>query len=107
MEENVHDLTTKIRQRKKSTTYTDKDFVKGSFNLKKYRSNNMHTFFYFNISEFSGNLEGMLDEGTYKTAIQNMHKLSWKAQFFKSADVLMLGHGCGVSQYPQFYDRIL
>ena len=61
---------------------------------------------FFSLSDFCGNLEGMLDEGTYKTAIQNMHKLSWKAQFFKSADVLMLGHGCGVSQYPQFYDRI-
>ena len=35
-----------------------------------------------------------------------MQKLGWKAQLFKFADVLMLGHGCGVSQYPQFYDRI-
>ena len=66
----------------------------------------MHTFFYANISKFSGNFEGMLDEGTYKITIQNMHKLGWKAKVFKYADVLMLGHGCGVSQYPQFYDRI-
>ena len=66
----------------------------------------MHTLFYSNISEFAGNLEGILDEGTYKTTIQNMYKLFRKAQLFKSADVLMLGHGCGVSQYPQFYDRI-
>ena len=66
----------------------------------------MHTFFYSNISEFSGNLGGMLDEVTYKTNIHNTHKLSWKAQLFKSADVLMLGHGCGVTQYPQFHDRI-
>ena len=35
-----------------------------------------------------------------------MHKLGCKAQFFKSANVLMLGHGCGVSQNPQFYDII-
>ena len=35
-----------------------------------------------------------------------MHTLSWKAQLFKSVDVSMLGHGCGVSQYTQFYDRI-
>ena len=33
-----------------------------------------------------------------------MHKLGRKAQYFKSADVSMLGHSCGVSQYPQFYD---
>ena len=32
-----------------------------------------------------------------------MHKFGWKAQYFKSADFSMLGHGCGVSQYPQFY----
>ena len=67
----------------------------------------MHTFFYSNISEFAGNLEGMFNEGTYKTTIQNIHKLGWKSQLFNSDDVSMLVHGCGVSQYPQFYDRIL
>ena len=64
----------------------------------------MHTLFNYNMSEFSGNQEGMLDEGTYKTTIKNMHNLGWKAKFFISADVSMLGHGYGVSQYPQFYD---
>ena len=48
----------------------------------------------------------MLDEVTYKTTIQNMNKLGWRVQLFKSADVSMLDHSCGVSQYPQFYDRI-
>ena len=66
----------------------------------------MHTLFYFNKSELAGNLEGMIDEGTYKTTIHNMHKLGQKAKFFKSSDVSMLGHGCSVSQYPQFYDTI-
>ena len=67
----------------------------------------MHTFFYSNVSEFSGNLEGMHYEVKYRTTVQNMHKLGWKVQFFKSADVMLLGHGCGVSQYPQFYNRII
>ena len=62
----------------------------------------MHTFSYSNIFEFAGNLERMLDEGKYKTTMQNMHKLGWKTQNFKYADVSMLGHGCGVSKYPQF-----
>ena len=35
-----------------------------------------------------------------------MHKFGWKEKLFDSADVSMLGHGCGVSQYPQFHDRI-
>ena len=55
----------------------------------------MHTFFYSNISKFGGNLEGIMDEGNYITTVQTMHKLGWKAQYFKSADVSMLGHGCG------------
>ena len=58
---------------KKYMTYTDKDYVQGSFNLRKLRSNNMHNFFSSNTSEFSGNFEGMLNEGTYKTKIQNMY----------------------------------
>ena len=48
----------------------------------------------------------MLDEGTYKTTIQNIHKLGWKAPFFKSADLSMLGHNFGVSQYPHCYEKI-
>ena len=35
-----------------------------------------------------------------------MHHIGWKANYFKSADVSMLGHGCGVSQFTQFYERI-
>ena len=48
----------------------------------------------------------MLDEGTYITTINNMHKLGWKEKYFKSTDVSMLVHGFGVSKYPQFYDTI-
>ena len=63
----------------------------------------MHTFFYSNLSDFGGNLEGMLDEVNYRKIVQTMHKRGWRAQYFKSNDVLMLFYGCGVSQYPQFY----
>ena len=104
MEETVHDLTTKMRQREKLMTWTNKEKVEGSLNLTKPGNNTMHTFFNNNISEFSENLEGMLDEGKYRSSVQNMHKNGWKAQYFKYSDVSMLGHGCGVSQYPQFYD---
>ena len=86
-------------------TTTDKDDVDGSFNLKKSRNNIMYTLFYSNIPEFVEKLEEMIDEVTYKTFIHNMHKLGWKENYFKSADVSMLGHGFGVSQYPQFYGR--
>ena len=35
-----------------------------------------------------------------------MHKLGWKEKYLNYDDVSMLRHGCGVSQYPQFYDTI-
>ena len=62
MEETVHDFTTKMRQRQKPMTWTNKEKVEGSFNLTKPGNNTMHTFLNNNISEFGGNLEGMLDE---------------------------------------------
>ena len=106
MEETFHGITTKNRQIKKSMTSADKDKVEGCLNLKTSMNNIMRTFFYSNIYEFAGNLQGIIDEGTFKTTIQNMHNLGWKAQLFNSADVSMLVRSCGVSQYPQFYDRI-
>ena len=63
----------------------------------------MYTLFHSNLSKFAGNLEGIHDEGKYKTSVQNMHRIGWKGNYFKSDDVSMLGHCCGVSQYPQFY----
>ena len=67
-------------------------------------NNTLHNFFNNNISEFGGNLDGMMDEGKYRSTVQNMHKIGLNAQYSKSTDVSMLGHGCGVSQYPQFND---
>ena len=58
----------------------------------------MHTFFSSNISEFDGDLEGIIDEGKYRTTLQNMYKLGWKAQYFKSTDVSMFCYGSVVSQ---------
>ena len=86
-------------------TSTYKYEVEVSFNLKTPRSNIMHNLFYSNIYEFAGNLQEVLDEGTYKTTLQNMHMIGWKEKLFKYIDVSMLDHGCSVSQYPQFYDK--
>ena len=35
-----------------------------------------------------------------------MHQIGCKENYLKPLDVAMLGHGFGVSQFPQFYDRI-
>ena len=66
MEETVHDITTKMRQKKISTNWINKEEVEGSFNLTKPGNNTMHALFNNNISEFCGNLEGMLDERNYR-----------------------------------------
>ena len=63
-EETVQVITNKIRQRKKLLTCINKEKVEGNFNLTKPGNNTMHTFFYSNIYEFGGSLEGMLDEET-------------------------------------------
>ena len=36
----------------------------------------------------------------------NVHNICWKENYLKSSDVSMLSHGCGVSQFPQFYEKI-
>ena len=59
-------------------TTNDKYEVEGYFNSKTSRQNIMYTLFYSNIYQFAGNLEGIIDVGTYKTFIQNMQKLRWK-----------------------------
>ena len=35
--------------------------------------------------------------------MKKSHDARWKNSYFNSADISMLGYGCGVSQYPQFY----
>ena len=106
MEEIVHGITTKTRHGKKSMTTTDRDEVESSFNLKISRNNIMCTFFYSNISEFTVNLDIILDEGVYKISIQNTHNIGWMAKYFKYFDVSILCHGCSVSQVPQFYEKM-
>ena len=59
----------------KLITTTDKDAVEGSFSFKTYRHNIVYNFVYSNISEFAGNLQVILDEGRYKTSIQNIHNI--------------------------------
>ena len=55
-------------------TWTNKEKFECSFNLTKPGNNTMHTFLNNNISEFGGNLEGIMDEGNYTTTVKTMHK---------------------------------
>ena len=62
-------ITPLKKYKEKTMTTTSKDEVEGYFYFKTSRYNFMYTFFYTNISEFSGNLEGILDEATKKITI--------------------------------------
>ena len=39
----------------------------------------------------------------YKKKVRKYHDIGWKNSYHTSAYVSMLGYGCGVSQYPQFF----
>ena len=67
----------------------------------------MHTFFYSNIFSLLKIWKKCLMREHTKQSYRICTNFGWKAQFFKTADVSILGHGYDVSQYPQFYDRII
>ena len=39
--------------------------------------------------------------------MKKLHDSGWKNSYFTFANVYMIGYGCGVSQYSQFYDKYL
>ena len=41
----------------------------------------------------------------FKMTVRKLHDCGWKNGSHKSDDVAMLGYGCGVSMYPQFYEK--
>ena len=43
----------------------------------------------------------------YKKTVRKFHDTGLKNSNHISSDAYMLGYGCGVSQYPQFFDKDL
>ena len=39
----------------------------------------------------------------YKIKVRKFHDIGWKKSYHNYADVSMIGYGCGVSQYYQFF----
>ena len=39
----------------------------------------------------------------YKKTVRKFRDTGWKNSYHTSADVSMLGYGCGVLQFPQFF----
>ena len=55
------------------------------------------------MNDNKNNLNERLNDNNYKILVKKLHDSDWVNIYLISADVAMLGHGCGVSQYPQFY----
>ena len=66
-------------------------------------------FFYAQLplNEDDNSFEEQLRYINYKTIVEKLHDTSWKNSHFTSAVVSMIGYGCGVSQYPQFFVKDL
>ena len=57
------------------------------------------------LNEPDNDLDNQLSFIKYKQTVRELHDSVWKNSSHISADVAMLDYGCGVSVYPQFYDR--
>ena len=59
------------------------------------------------LNEGGNDLNNQLSLDNFKMTVRKLHDWGWKNSSHKSADVAMLGYGCGVSMYPKFYDKEL
>ena len=63
---------------------------------------NWWPFFYTQLplNEDDNDSKEQLSYMNYKKTLRTLHDTGWKNSYHTSADVSMLGYGCGVSQYP-------
>ena len=59
------------------------------------------------MNEDGNDLNRQFSYMNYKKTVRKLHDTGWKNSYHTSADVSMLGFGCGVYQYPQFYGNDL
>ena len=57
------------------------------------------------LNEPDNDLDNQLSFIKYKQTVRELHDSGCKNSSHISADVAMLCYGCGVSVYPQFYDK--
>ena len=48
-----------------------------------------------------------MNDKNYNGTAKKLHDSGWKNSIFTTDYVSMLGHVCGLSQYPHFYDQHL
>ena len=59
------------------------------------------------LNEGGNDLNNQLSLDNFNMTVRKLHDCGWKNSYHKYTDVSMLGYGCVVSTYPQFYDKDL
>ena len=109
MDKSVLDITYILRHQKQELTTSDVRYVEGIF-VVKLRAQNVDSHFLntqLPLNEDDKNLDKKLIYMNYKKKVRHFHDIGWKNSYHTSADVSMLGYGCGVSQHPQFFVEYL
>ena len=101
------DVTDSIRHQKIGLTTSDSIDVEGMFVVNLCAQKTESHFLNTKLPQNEGgnNLDNQLSLDDFKMTVRKLHDCGWKNSSHKSADVSMLGYGCGVSMYPQFYDK--
>ena len=107
MEKSVLDVTDRIIHQKLGLTTSESIDVQGMFVVKLHAQNTESHFFYTQLplNEDGNDLDKQLSFSNFKITVRKLHDCCWKNSYHKSVDVAMLGYGCGVSMYPQFFDK--
>ena len=103
MEKSVLDITVILKNMKKVTTTTDVRDIDGTFVVKLHDLNITN---YFQntklpLNEDENNFDEQLNDINYKRTVRKLHDAGSENSYLTSADFSIIGHGCGVSQYPQ------
>ena len=55
------------------------------------------------LNEDGNDLDKQLSYTNYKETVRKSYNTGWKNSYHTSADISLLGYGCGISMYPQFF----
>ena len=105
MEKAVLYMTDIIRHQKLGLTTSESIDFQGMFAV-KLRAQNTESHFFntqLPLNKDGNSLDKQLSFSNYNITVRKLHDYGWKNSSHKSADVAMLGYGCGVSMYPQFF----
>ena len=100
-------MTDSTRHQKQGLTTSESIDVEGMF-VVKLRAQKTESHFLntkLPLNEGDKDLNNQLSLDNFRMTVRKLHDCGWKNSSHISADVAMLGYGCGVSVYPQFYDK--